>query len=49
VPALNLHEELKELFLKFGELDSSRILEEYPAEQFAQVHLFKFKKVVSAR
>ncbi|XP_057211654.1 RNA-binding protein 48 isoform X2 [Triplophysa rosa] len=41
--------ELVQLFALYGVIEEYRVLDEYPAEQFTEVYLFKFQKFTSAR
>ncbi|XP_051527065.1 RNA-binding protein 48-like isoform X4 [Myxocyprinus asiaticus] len=41
--------ELVQLFALYGVIEEYRVLDEYPAEQFTEVYLFKFQKLTSAR
>lgn len=41
--------ELVKLFAVYGAIEEYRILDEYPAEEFTEVYLFKFMKIQSSR
>ncbi|KPP64548.1 RNA-binding protein 48-like, partial [Scleropages formosus] len=43
VPALGAMKELVELMALYGPVEEYRVLDEYPAEQFTEVYLFKFR------
>ncbi|XP_041900225.1 RNA-binding protein 48 isoform X1 [Corvus kubaryi] len=49
VPALGVMKELVEQFALYGAIDEYHALDEYPAEQFTEVYLIKFKKLQCAR
>ena len=49
VPAVGGCQELVKLFAVYGAIEEYRILDDYPAEEFTEVYLFKFKKIQSAR
>ncbi|KAI2652822.1 RNA-binding protein 48 [Labeo rohita] len=49
VPAIGVMTELVQLFALYGVIEEYRALDEYPAEQFTEVYLFKFQKLTSAR
>ncbi|XP_018587418.1 RNA-binding protein 48 [Scleropages formosus] len=49
VPALGAMKELVELMALYGPVEEYRVLDEYPAEQFTEVYLFKFRTLRSAR
>ncbi|XP_046551148.1 LOW QUALITY PROTEIN: uncharacterized protein LOC124260868 [Haliotis rubra] len=49
VPAVGGVEELVKLFAVYGAIEEYRILDDYPAEEFTEVYLFKFKKIQFAR
>ncbi|XP_067648796.1 RNA-binding protein 48-like [Haliotis asinina] len=49
VPAVGGCAELVKLFAVYGAIEEYRILDDYPAEEFTEVYLFKFKKIQSAR
>ncbi|XP_056597377.1 RNA-binding protein 48 [Triplophysa dalaica] len=49
VPAIGVMTELVQLFALYGVIEEYRVLDEYPAEQFTEVYLFKFQKFTSAR
>ncbi|XP_046342744.2 uncharacterized protein LOC124123586 [Haliotis rufescens] len=49
VPAVGGCAELVKLFAVYGAIEEYRILDEYPAEEFTEVYLFKFLKIQSAR
>ncbi|XP_073678338.1 RNA-binding protein 48 [Garra rufa] len=49
VPAIGVMTELVQLFALYGVVEEYRALDEYPAEQFTEVYLFKFQKLTSAR
>uniref|UniRef100_A0A8C5T8D4 RNA-binding protein 48 n=1 Tax=Malurus cyaneus samueli TaxID=2593467 RepID=A0A8C5T8D4_9PASS len=49
VPALGVMKELVEQFALYGAIEEYHALDEYPAEQFTEVYLIKFKKLQCAR
>ncbi|KAL4629883.1 RNA-binding protein 48 [Arapaima gigas] len=49
VPAVGAMKELVQLFALYGVVEEYRVLDEYPAEQFTEVYLFKFQKLQGAR
>ncbi|WAQ93671.1 RBM48-like protein [Mya arenaria] len=49
VPSVGTSRELMRLFEAQGDLDDHRVLDEYPAAQFTETHLFKYKRIQSAR
>ncbi|KAL2080036.1 hypothetical protein ACEWY4_023829 [Coilia grayii] len=49
VPAIGVMEELVQLLALYGTIEEYRVLDEYPAEEFTEVYLFKFQKLTSAR
>lgn len=49
VPAIGVMAELVQLFALYGVVEEYRALDEYPAEQFTEVYLFQFQKLISAR
>ncbi|XP_051948691.1 RNA-binding protein 48 [Xyrauchen texanus] len=49
VHAIGVMTELVQLFALYGVIEEYRVLDEYPAEQFTEVYLFKFQKFTSAR
>lgn len=49
VPAIGVMTELVQLFALYGGIEEYRALDEYPAEQFTEVYLFKYQKLTSAR
>ncbi|NWV40709.1 RBM48 protein, partial [Grantiella picta] len=49
VPALGVMKELVEQFALYGAIEEYHPLDEYPAEQFTEVYLIKFKKLQCAR
>ncbi|ROL48656.1 RNA-binding protein 48 [Anabarilius grahami] len=49
VPAIGVMTELVQLYALYGVVEEYRALDEYPAEQFTEVYLFKFQKLTSAR
>ncbi|XP_051527063.1 RNA-binding protein 48-like isoform X2 [Myxocyprinus asiaticus] len=49
VPSIGVMTELVQLFALYGVIEEYRVLDEYPAEQFTEVYLFKFQKLTSAR
>uniref|UniRef100_A0A671S4V5 RNA-binding protein 48 n=1 Tax=Sinocyclocheilus anshuiensis TaxID=1608454 RepID=A0A671S4V5_9TELE len=49
VPAIGVMTELVQLFALYGVIEEYRALDEYPAEQFTEVYLFKLQKLTSAR
>ncbi|NXO26967.1 RBM48 protein, partial [Cisticola juncidis] len=49
VPALGAMKELIEQFALYGAIEEYHALDEYPAEQFTEVYLIKFKKLQCAR
>ncbi|KAL4221952.1 RNA-binding protein 48 [Mactra antiquata] len=49
IPTVSVSNEVIKLFEVHGDIDEHRILEDYPCEQFTETHLFKYKKIQSAR
>ncbi|CAL9691393.1 unnamed protein product [Knipowitschia caucasica] len=49
VPAIGVMKELIQLCALYGTVEEYRPLDEYPAEEFTEVYLIKFQKIVSAR
>lgn len=49
VPAIGVMAELVQLLALYGAIEEYRVLDEYPAEEFTEVYLFKFQKLTSAR
>ncbi|KAM4689812.1 RNA-binding protein 48 isoform 2-T2 [Discoglossus pictus] len=49
VPAIGVMKELVEHFALYGAIEEYNALDEYPAEQFAEVYLIKFQRLQSAR
>ena len=49
VPALGAHQELVKQFALYGTIQEYNILDQYPAEEFTEVFLFKFLNIQSAR
>ena len=49
VPAVGAVHELVRLFEEHGTIEEHRLLDDYPSEQFTDVHLIKFEKILSAR
>ncbi|KAG5264754.1 hypothetical protein AALO_G00257680 [Alosa alosa] len=49
VPAIGVMTELVQLLALYGAIEEYRVLDEYPAEEFTEVFLFKFQKLTSAR
>ncbi|XP_063042031.1 RNA-binding protein 48-like [Engraulis encrasicolus] len=49
VPAIGVMQELVQLLALYGAIEEYRVLDEYPAEEFTEVYLFKFQKLTSAR
>ncbi|XP_069067746.1 RNA-binding protein 48 [Pleurodeles waltl] len=49
VPAIGVMNELVEHFALFGTIEEYHALDEYPAEEFTEVYLFKFHRLHSAR
>lgn len=49
VPAIGVMTELIQLCALYGAVEEYRPLDEYPAEEFTEVYLVKFKKLTSAR
>ncbi|XP_075067915.1 RNA-binding protein 48 isoform X2 [Mixophyes fleayi] len=49
VPAIGVMKELVEHFALYGAIEEYNALDEYPAEEFTEVYLIKFKRLQSAR
>ncbi|KAI3358536.1 hypothetical protein L3Q82_014955, partial [Scortum barcoo] len=49
VPSIGVMTELVQLCALYGDVEEYRPLDEYPAEDFTEVYLVKFKKLTSAR
>ena len=49
VQAIGVMTELVQLLALYGAIEEYRVLDEYPAEEFTEVYLFKFQKLTSAR
>ncbi|XP_062386291.1 RNA-binding protein 48 [Sardina pilchardus] len=49
VPAIGVMTELVQLLALYGAIEEYRVLDEYPAEEFTEVFLFRFQKLTSAR
>ncbi|KAJ0055044.1 hypothetical protein NL108_008778, partial [Boleophthalmus pectinirostris] len=49
VPAIGVMNELIQLCALYGTVEEYRPLDEYPAEEFTEVYLIKFQRLVSAR
>lgn len=49
VPTVGASNELLKLLETVGEVAEHKILDDYPCDQFTEVHLFKYKKIQSAR
>lgn len=49
VPAIGVMSELIQLCALYGVVEEYRPLDEYPAEEFTEVHLVKFQKLTGAR
>lgn len=49
VPAIGVMSELIQLCALYGVVEEYRPLDEYPAEEFTEVHLVKFQKLPGAR
>ena len=49
VPALGAHQELVKQFALYGTIQEYNVLDQYPAEEYTEVFLFKFQNTQSAR
>lgn len=49
VPDIGASRELVRLFEVYGDIEEHKILENYPTEQFQEVHFIKYKKIQYAR
>ncbi|XP_047136976.1 uncharacterized protein LOC100209751 isoform X1 [Hydra vulgaris] len=49
IPQVGANKELIELFSLYGEVEDSRLLDNYPTEKFTEVYWIKYKRIQSAR
>jgi hypothetical protein len=49
VSATGVGSDLVKLFETVGDVEEHKILDDYPSEQFTEVHLVKYKRIQSAR